>query len=463
MNDTLPLPQQLADQVGARATGILTATSGRLKRLFCLRKGRLIYAASNLIEEQFDEVLVKAGKLSPTQRAHLRVDARKAGVTPSKQLETSNLMTSTAFGEALRAHFLELLSQSLDDLKTKASFAIGTPNLETEATADISGFPSVLQGLTRHPTTLNQVRVAIGPPKTVVCLSATAMERLQEEEVPRELLEWVINFNEPRNVSHWVEAGSMKAETAYRQVLALLTLGILERVVEETAESARGPARAGREELEARFRAAGGADHYGVLGIKEDADESKIREAYYYLARRLHPDLLRGRFGDLLSQIESYFSRVTAAYNTLVNTEDRELYDSERKSTSAARRRVTEQEPSFLARQNFTRAKQMVERNRRSDAVVFLENACKLDPKNGEYPRELGKLLAGNPRHRAEAETLLLKAIEFEPVNAANYSALGQLYVRMNRPDEARKQFKEALNWNPNNAEAQLGLQELNG
>ena len=57
----------------------------------------------------------------------------------------------------------------------------------------------------------------------------------------------------------------------------------------------------------------------------------------------------------------------------------------------------------------------------------------------------------------------MLKAIELEPANGAGYCALGQLYVRMSRPDDARKQFKEALNWNPNDADAQLALQELGG
>ena len=41
-------------------SGIVTAQRGKLKRLFCLRSGHLVFAASNLIEEQFDEVLLRA-------------------------------------------------------------------------------------------------------------------------------------------------------------------------------------------------------------------------------------------------------------------------------------------------------------------------------------------------------------------------------------------------------------------
>ena len=90
-----------------------------------------------------------------------------------------------------------------------------------------------------------RVRVAIGlQPKTVVCLTAAGVGRLQEEDVPLALLEWVTQFNQPHNVANWVEAGEMKAETAYRQILALLRLGILERVIEQTADTAEGPARA---------------------------------------------------------------------------------------------------------------------------------------------------------------------------------------------------------------------------
>ena len=62
------LARLLAEQARDGTSGIFTASSGKLKRLFCLRDGRIAYAASNLIEEQFDEILVRDKLLQPGQR-----------------------------------------------------------------------------------------------------------------------------------------------------------------------------------------------------------------------------------------------------------------------------------------------------------------------------------------------------------------------------------------------------------
>ena len=58
----------------ARRGGILTASRGKLRRLFCLQKGWIVYATSNLIEEQFVEYLVRTDAISP--RVYTEADRR---------------------------------------------------------------------------------------------------------------------------------------------------------------------------------------------------------------------------------------------------------------------------------------------------------------------------------------------------------------------------------------------------
>ena len=48
-----------AESSGAGATGILAAVRGKHRRLICIENGRVVFAASNLIEEQFDEELIR--------------------------------------------------------------------------------------------------------------------------------------------------------------------------------------------------------------------------------------------------------------------------------------------------------------------------------------------------------------------------------------------------------------------
>ena len=59
------LSRLLAVRAGSDSSGVLHATRGKLKRVFCIDHGWLAYGASNLIEEQLDEYLVRQGALAP--------------------------------------------------------------------------------------------------------------------------------------------------------------------------------------------------------------------------------------------------------------------------------------------------------------------------------------------------------------------------------------------------------------
>ena len=66
----------LAQQALGRRSGVLTVADGKLKRLFCLERGELVFAASNLIEEQLDEFLVRKQILAPGARATAKAQPR---------------------------------------------------------------------------------------------------------------------------------------------------------------------------------------------------------------------------------------------------------------------------------------------------------------------------------------------------------------------------------------------------
>ena len=63
-------------------------------------------------------------------------------------------------------------------------------------------------------------------------------------------------------------------------------------------------------------------NHYGVLGINEDADAAKVRQAYRIAARKHHPD---SQSGD-----STAFRRVQEAYDVLSDKELRSEYDRSR-------------------------------------------------------------------------------------------------------------------------------------
>jgi DnaJ-class molecular chaperone len=75
------------------------------------------------------------------------------------------------------------------------------------------------------------------------------------------------------------------------------------------------------------------ADPYTVLGVKKDAPQQEIQNAYRRLAKRLHPDLNPGN-----KQAEEQFKEVSAVYDLLGDADKRARYDRGEIDASGAER-----------------------------------------------------------------------------------------------------------------------------
>jgi curved DNA-binding protein len=64
-------------------------------------------------------------------------------------------------------------------------------------------------------------------------------------------------------------------------------------------------------------------DYYAILGVKKDAGEKEIKQAYRKLARQHHPDVNPGN-----KEAEEKFKEVSEAYEVLSDKEKRAKYDS---------------------------------------------------------------------------------------------------------------------------------------
>jgi molecular chaperone DnaJ len=65
-----------------------------------------------------------------------------------------------------------------------------------------------------------------------------------------------------------------------------------------------------------------GRNLYDVLGVKKDATDKEIKQAYRKLARKYHPDVNPGN-----KSAESNFKEINAAYEVLSDAEKRKKYD----------------------------------------------------------------------------------------------------------------------------------------
>jgi curved DNA-binding protein CbpA len=245
-------------------------------------------------------------------------------------------------------------------------------------------------------------------------------------------------------------------EETWRGLHALLLLGLVEPSRKHRADH---EAAQGRAEIEAELQRVENADYYTVLGVPSLATSDQIREAYYVLARRYHPDRFRtGPLEHLREQVEGYFAKVTEAYNTLYDPPLRAMYDEAR---LADRPKEPAQDRAHLAQENFRRAQDLIAKGRFTDAVTSLENAIQLDGQNASYRLTLGRLLAANPRFRKQAEEHLIEANRIDPSLVDGYGALAELYAKSGRRKDAIRVFREVLRWDPDHEEAKRHLREL--
>jgi curved DNA-binding protein CbpA len=256
-------------------------------------------------------------------------------------------------------------------------------------------------------------------------------------------------------IDELVAAAPGEDEAKWRAVYGALLVGIV-----ETSATEHEPASdVDRQEVLARIERAENAAHYGILEVGPTVAPERIRDAYYVLARKYHPDRFRtGALSDLLQRVEGYFARVTEAYNTLSDPRLREAYDEQ---LASEHRKTPEQDIAFLARENFRRGRALIAKGRFTGAVTSLENAVKLDGRNASYRLELGQLLARNPRLRRQAEEHLIEVNRIDPALAGGYMALGELYVKNKRPEEAIRLFQEVLRWESGHLEAAKRLKQL--
>lgn len=76
-------------------------------------------------------------------------------------------------------------------------------------------------------------------------------------------------------------------------------------------------------------------DHYAILRVRSTASKEEIERSYRRLARRYHPDLLRGVSSEARRRAEEQLKRVNFAHGVLADPARRLAYDRERARRAA--------------------------------------------------------------------------------------------------------------------------------
>ena len=220
-----------------------------------------------------------------------------------------------------------------------------------------------------------------------------------------------------------------------------------------------------RERIAELLSRLGSMDFYQLLGLDPRAGEEEIFAAYTRLARVVHPShsASLGLVGKEMAA-RVIFEKATEAYLTLSDPRRRASYNT----VAGVHVQITvdeaqrDEEKKAIAQQNFRRAASCLSQMDFSLAVDLLKEATRMDPQP-EYFASLGMAQSKNPNWHHHALDSYRRALDLDPDNAGTRAGYAGLLETMERDDEAREQYREALRLMPDHQEARNGLDRLGG
>lgn len=210
---------------------------------------------------------------------------------------------------------------------------------------------------------------------------------------------------------------------------------------------------------------------YEVLGIETSSDVVKIKQAYFGLAKLFHPDRYHKEAPETVRRIQSAFTKIAHAHETLKSKDTRETYDYKRKKDAdlKAQRQAAgrgangdggdkREESAF---ESFDQGKAALSAEDYGAAIMHLGRAVHYMPENALFKAYHGEALSADDRQRHKAESELQAAVRIDPKNAEIRMMLVNFYVRFNMNKRAEGELRRFLEVVPGHREAAAMLAKV--
>jgi curved DNA-binding protein CbpA len=217
--------------------------------------------------------------------------------------------------------------------------------------------------------------------------------------------------------------------------------------------------------------------YYDVLDVRTETSDRDIKQAYYNVARKYHPDRFRGRAeADVHARLESAFARITQAYETLMDPSRRRAHDSKLAAQEKARKFASAaptaaptatEKPSekpaadtpaqsleARAEDSFKQGFAALQQGQMNVALSMLAAAARAVPNESRYRAYYGQALARSEKTRRSAEAELQAAIRLDSRNANYHVMLAELYRDLGFAKRALSEAQKALSLEPGNSTA---------
>lgn len=534
------LPGLLRELYVGRKTGTAHFTRGAERRSVRFRRGHIADASTTVENDHMGATLLRLGILTPEDGERCTALMARDGKRMGQALQELGLMNREQVAQALAFHVREVLLKLFAWNEGSYEFEEREQEVAGEdLTQRLSTGEMILEAvrLVQDP---DVVRYGLGNADRILTPSTDPLLRFQKvtlSPVDGFLMSRVDGTLSAREV---IDLAPVTAEEAEKSLFGLLCVGVLEYLPGPPKTRAKRlktgrfrlpqapppeppaheppPAQVGREgsaesrrqEVVAMAAALKSMTHFEVLGIPRASTEVQVKEAYFRLVKRFHPDTQHDpALADLAGDIEAIFIRVGQAYETLRSARSRAQYEERlgpNRPTAVAGPSatpgvavgpVTTAAPAGTAAAD---AKQppaggaadpqprMATPARAEATVLALETAIRAAEKllaqekywdviqaiEPHLPEAKGRLkqraqlliaqaYLKNPNWVKKAEEELQQVVQADAANVEAYLLLGGIYKASGLKARALAMFRKALELKPDSEAAAEGVRELGG
>ncbi len=517
------VPRLLREIYVGRRSGWLRLVRRDERQSLRFRRGHIINAHTNIQAERLGEMMVRRGMLSEADLARATEivirDKRRLG----EVLSDLGLVDASTLEDAVAMHVHEMLCRVFEWTEGSHSFESEDDVPTGELTLKLSTGELILNAV-RALHDPGVVRDALGDEDRVLELSSDPLLRFQKltlSPVDGFVFSRVDGITSVREIIQMIP---LPSEDTEKSLLGLLATGVIElasgrrrpsspaaaRAAQDSPASGPAPAAeaqhaaavvpplepqptpadtapppapqpepptAAEDTAEARRReivemAEGlqSRNHFEILGIPVTASEIDVKEAYFRLARRFHPDAHHdASLGDLHETLETLFIQLGQVYDVLKDPKRRAEYvermahsrtpsTAHPESPPAAPAASPEEEEldSSDADIIIRNAGIQFEKEKYWDAIQLLEPIVRRA--QGLQQMRVRILLARcylkNPKWARRAEEMLLEVTRAEPRAVEAWALLGGIYDAKGMRTRALNMFRKALELNPQHEEA---------
>ena len=537
------LPQLLRRIYVERRTAMLRCVRGDEEQSLRFSGGHIVNAHTNIKEDRLGEMLVRRGLLSEEGLARATEIVIREKRRLGEVLDELGLLDANGLEDAIAIHVHEMLGRLFS--WTDGSYALADEPQDatrSDVTLKLSTGELILEAA-RAVKDPDVVRYALGDVDSVLNLSSDPLLRFQKLTLsPNDgfVLSRIDGTTTARELFQLIP---LPVEETQKSLFGLVSTGIVEygeKRKRETAPAAPAAARAEapppprpaapspppppaaaapppppppapaatapepgapldakaeerRREILDAWEGLATRNHFEVLGLARNVGEVEVKEAYFRLAKRFHPDVHHGAsLGDLREKLEAVFIRLGEAYDTLRDRGRRGDYEARlgrqrpqapadapgaakpgpaSPGAAAAEPERDKEEDARMAEMSLHKAAKLLEMAKALeqekpnepehqrltfDAIQLLEPA--VERLSGKQKLRGQTLLARgyskNPKWLKRAEELLLVVTRAQPENAEAWALLGRIYAQREMKSRALAMYKKALELKPDNEEA---------